>query len=107
MVFDVTRKTSYSNLKHWYAMLTKYCPKIPVILVANKFDMRPSVTKKKFKFATRHNIPLYYTSAANGVNVVRVFEDIFKMSMDYKESPKENFVKDVLEVIEDDDEVFE
>ena len=51
-------------------MLKKYCPKIPVILVANKFDLRPSVTKKKFKFATKYNIPLYYTSAANGVNVV-------------------------------------
>ena len=77
MVFDVTRKTTYENLRHWYKMLKKYCPMVPVILVANKFDLKPSVTKKKFKFALKYKIPLYYTSAANGVNVVRIFEDIF------------------------------
>ena len=84
----------------------KYCKDIPVILVANKFDLKPSVTKKKFKFAEKNNIPLYYTSAANGVNVVKVFEDIFKMSLEGKENGRENFVKDVLGVIEDDDDDF-
>ena len=47
-----------------------------MILVANKFDLKPNITKKKFKFAEKYNIPLIYTSAANGVNAVRVFEDI-------------------------------
>ncbi len=87
-------------------MLKKYCSSVPVILVANKFDLKPSVTKKKFKFAEKFKIPLYFTSAANGVNVVRVFEDIFKMSLKVKEEGKNDFVKDVLEVIEDDDFLF-
>ena len=87
-------------------MLKKYCPRIPVILVANKFDLKPGVTKKKFKFAEKFSIPLYYTSAANGVNVVRVFEDIFKMSMENKEKGNNDFVKDVWEAIEDMDDDF-
>lgn len=107
MVFDVTRKTTYTNLKQWYAMLKKYCGNIPVILVANKFDIKPSITQKKFKFSEKFNIPLYFTSAANGVNVVRVFDDIFQMSIDYKKKPHNHFVKDVLEVIESDDEELE
>ena len=82
-------------------MLKKYSGNIPVILVANKFDLRPEVTNKKFKFSEKLNIPLYFTSAANGVNVVRVFEDIFKMAIDFKLKGNDHFVKNVLEAIEE------
>lgn len=105
MVFDVTRKKSYENLRNWYSMLKKYCPQVPVILVANKFDLKPGITKKKFKFAEKYKIPLIYTSAANGVNAVRVFEEIIKMSIENKLSGKEDFVKDVLDVLESDDDL--
>lgn len=104
MVFDVTRKSSYQNLKHWYQMLKKYSGNIPVILVANKVDIKPEITKKKFKFSEKFKIPLYFTSAANGVNVVRVFDDILKMSIDHKKKGNNHFVKNVLEAIESDDE---
>lgn len=83
MVFDVTRKSTYQNLKHWYTMLKKYSGNIPVILIANKVDLRPEITNKKFKFAEKFEIPIYFTSAANGVNVVRVFDDILKMCIDF------------------------
>ena len=87
-------------------MLKKYSGNIPVILVANKFDLRPEVTNKKFKFSEKFNIPLFFTSAANGVNVVRVFEDILNLSIDFKKRGKNSFVKNVLEVLEDDDMDF-
>lgn len=35
--------------------------------------MDPSVTETKFKFAEANNLPLYYTSSADGTNVVKVF----------------------------------
>ena len=107
MVFDVTRKSTYMNLKHWYQMLRKYCGNIPVILVANKFDLKPEITSKKFKFADKFDIPLYFTSAANGVNVVRIFDDILRMSIEAKKRGTDHFVKNVLHAIEDDDEFFE
>ncbi len=83
-------------------MLDKYSPNIPAILVANKLDLKPAIANKKFKFAEKYNIPIYFTSAANGVNVVRIFEIILEKAIEYKSNPKENFVKDVLELINDD-----
>ena len=83
-------------------MLQKYSGNIPAILVANKLDLKPSIANKKFKFAEKYEIPIFFTSAANGVNVVRIFEIILEKSIEYKNSPRDNFVKDVLEVIESD-----
>ena len=36
LVFDVTRKQTYVNLKKWYKDLREHCEGIPCILVANK-----------------------------------------------------------------------
>ncbi len=83
-------------------MLLKYSGNIPVILVANKLDLKPTIANKKFKFADQNNLPLYFTSAANGVNVVWIFEEILEKVIQYKNSPRDNFVKDVLEVMESD-----
>ncbi len=68
-------------------MLQKYSGNIPAILVANKLDLKPEITHKKFKFAEQNKIPIYFTSAANGVNVVRIFESILESSIEYKNNP--------------------
>ena len=39
MIFDITRKATYTNLKKWNAEVKKYCENIPIVLVANKVDM--------------------------------------------------------------------
>lgn len=39
MLFDVTRKATYTNLKKWHGEVKKYCEDIPIVLVANKVDM--------------------------------------------------------------------
>ena len=105
MVFDVTRKSTYINLKKWYSELKKYCPSIPVVLVANKIDLKPSVTSKKFMFATKTGMDLYYASAADGTNVVRIFEEVLDKGIKYHNDPKDSYVRDVLDVL-DDDEFF-
>lgn len=77
--------------------------------MANKLDFRPESAQKKFKFSEVHKIPLYFTSAATGVNVVRVFDDILKLSIDFKKRGGSNFVKDVLNIInvnDDSEELF-
>jgi Rab-like protein 2 len=38
LVFDATRKITYTNLAKWYQELRTHCPHIPCILVANKID---------------------------------------------------------------------
>ena len=71
-------------------------------MVANKLDLKPATASKKFKFSEVYNIPLFFTSAASGINVVRIFETILDKAINYKKNPKNNFVKDVLDVIESD-----
>jgi Rab-like protein 2 len=72
MVFDVTRKITYKTLDKWWADLQAHRPGVPVIVVANKIDADPSVTSKTFAFATKHEVPFFFVSAADGTNVVRV-----------------------------------
>ena len=103
MVFDVTRKSTYINLKKWYTELRKYCPHIPVVLIANKIDLKPEVTAKKFAFADKAGIELYYASAADGTNVVRTFDDILQKALEYRQSPKDSYVRDVLDILEDEE----
>lgn len=105
LVFDVTRKQTYDNLKRWYAEIAQHCPNVPTVLVANKIDARPEVTKKKFQFAEKHALPFFFASAADGTNVVAIFEECLKLALRNKESPGDSYVRDVLEVL-DDDEVF-
>ena len=64
--------------------MRKHCPKIPCILIANKIDgklpipsppdlsVKKDVTKQKFGFAEKNGMPLFFTSAADGTNVVKV-----------------------------------
>ena len=105
LVFDVTRKQTYENLKLWYAEIKQHCQNVPTILVANKIDVKPEVTKKKFQFATKHGLPFYFASAADGTNVVQIFEDCLRMALRNKENPGDSYMNDVLEIL-DDDEIF-
>lgn len=74
LVFDVTRKVTYQHLSDWYKELREYCNGIPCVLVANKIDVDYNVTRKEFKFASKHNLPFFFVSAADGTNVVKVFQ---------------------------------
>ena len=102
MVFDVTRKSTYDNVKKWYKAMREQCGDIPTILVANKIDLKPEVTKKKFQFAVKNSLPFYFASAADGTNVVKTFKDILDMTLEYKNNPTtDNFMKDLLDAIDD------
>ena len=102
MVFDVTRKSTYDNVKKWYKAMREQCGDIPTILVANKIDLKPEVTKKKFQFAVKNSLPFYFASAADGTNVVKTFKDILDMTLEYKNNPTtDNFMKDLLDAIDE------
>ena len=87
LVFDVTRKVTYQHLSDWYKELREHCENIPCVLVANKIDVDynvrcfalrlftyclAQVTRKEFKFASKHNLPFFFVSAADGTNIVKV-----------------------------------
>ena len=68
-------QVTYKNLMNWYKELRSYRPKIPVICVANKIDKEPDMAGKSFKFATSNNIEMFFASAADGSNVVKIFRE--------------------------------
>jgi len=84
LVFDVTRKVTYKNLPNWYRELREYRPEIPCLCVANKIDVDMNITNKSFNFATKNNIAMYFVSASDGSNVVKVFRDAIKAAVAYK-----------------------
>ena len=61
------------------------------------------VTQRKYKFAEQAKLPFYFVSAADGTNVVQIFEDTLRMALDYKENPpKGDFMTDVMELLNDE-----
>jgi len=103
MAFDVTRKITYKNLQKWYSELRHYCPDIPVILVANKVDADPSVVKKRFNFGPDNQLPFYFVSAAEGTNVVRVFNEAVKLAIKNKEEPTDEVMAEIMALLRDDE----
>ncbi|XP_040571127.1 rab-like protein 2A [Lepeophtheirus salmonis] len=87
LVFDSTRKSTYKSLTKWYSELRKYRPYIPCLCAVNKIDENMEITKKSFTFATRNDIPLYYVSASDGTNVVKLFTDAVHKAIEYKKNP--------------------
>mmetsp|Transcript_6573 Transcript_6573/g.20842 ORF Transcript_6573/g.20842 Transcript_6573/m.20842 type:complete len:211 (-) Transcript_6573:67-699(-) len=101
LVFDVTRKATYLHLKDWYKELRKYCENIPVICVANKIDVDINVTNKKFKFPEKYKMPFFWVSAADGTNVVQVFNEAIKAAWQYK-NHSSDFFADVMQLLDED-----
>ncbi|CAM9372780.1 unnamed protein product [Choristocarpus tenellus] len=99
LIFDVTRKSTYKHLSDWYCELRQYCEKIPCIVVANKIDVDYNVTKKGFKFASQHDLPFFFVSAADGTNVVKVFDEAIKSALEYKRSGGD-FFDDALSLLD-------
>ena len=82
--------------------MRSYCPHIPCVLIANKIDVNLEVTKKKFKFSETHGLDFHFVSAADGTNVVKIFEETVRKAKSYKENPPRTFESDVMELLEDD-----
>uniref|UniRef100_A0A8K9UJY5 RAB, member of RAS oncogene family-like 2 n=1 Tax=Oncorhynchus mykiss TaxID=8022 RepID=A0A8K9UJY5_ONCMY len=64
------------------------------VLVA---DMK--VTQRNFNFAKKQGLPLYFVSAADGTNVVKMFKETIKMAMSYKQNSSD-FMDEVMRELE-------
>ncbi|XP_011797599.1 PREDICTED: rab-like protein 2B isoform X1 [Colobus angolensis palliatus] len=108
MVFDVQRKVTYKNLSTWYMELREFRPQIPCIVVANKID-DINATQKSFHFAKKFSLPLYFVSAADGTNVVKVwstaevasklFNDAIRLAVSYKQN-SQDFMDEIFQELE-------
>mmetsp|Transcript_73756 Transcript_73756/g.130257 ORF Transcript_73756/g.130257 Transcript_73756/m.130257 type:complete len:234 (+) Transcript_73756:48-749(+) len=103
LAFDVTRKVTYKNLDTWYKEVRQYCPDIPVICVANKIDIEPSMAKKKFNFPVTHQLPFYFVSSSDGTNVVRAFRETISLAVMNKEQPPDEVMAEIYALLASDD----
>lgn len=67
-VYDVTKMTSFTNLKMWIQECNGHAvpPLVPKVLVGNKCDLREQIqvpSNLALKFADAHNMLLFETSA--------------------------------------------
>lgn len=107
LAFDVTRKITYKNLETWFKEVRHHCPDIPIICVANKIDVEPSMAKKKFNFPAQHEMPFYFTSSSDGTNVVRVFNEAIGLAIRNKEQPPDEVMAEIYKLLNDDDASME
>ncbi len=78
LVFDVTRKETYENIKNWNKEITTVAEGISLILVGNKVDLvsdRQVSTDDGNKLGGELGVPYIETSAKTGENI----NDAFKM----------------------------
>ncbi|KAK4303842.1 hypothetical protein Pmani_017879 [Petrolisthes manimaculis] len=101
LVFDGTRKITYKNLPNWYKELRQHRPEIPCFCAVNKIDENEDIAGKTFAFPEKNNIPLYYVSASNGTNVVKLFKDAISAAFQYKKNPTD-FTDQIMEELEMD-----
>ncbi|CAF0815627.1 unnamed protein product [Rotaria sp. Silwood1] len=101
MIFDATRKITYKNLDRWYTELRDIRPHIPCLCAVNKIDTAMEITKKSFSFPKKHDMPLYYVSAADGTNVVRLFRDAIRLANAYRSGDTADFIDQILRELED------
>jgi Rab-like protein 2 len=99
LCFDVTRKPTYKHLEDWYTELTMHRPGLPVIVCANKIDLDLKAAKRSYAFAEKRNLPIKFVSASDGTNVVAAFEEIVRLAVQFKESGPQDFIAEVLELI--------
>lgn len=87
IVVDLTRKNTFDQIeKFWYPDLQENSINSPIILLANKEDLKKQVTDEDVKSLGR-NINakhIVYTSAKTGENVIKAFELISKEAINQK-----------------------
>ncbi|KKM99059.1 hypothetical protein LCGC14_1151670 [marine sediment metagenome] len=78
LVYDVTRKETFTNIESWYKEISNASQDISLILVGNKVDLvenRAITTEQGEELATKLKLSYIETSAKTGENI----NDAFKM----------------------------
>jgi small GTP-binding protein len=85
LVFDVTRPDTFTSLPGWFESIDEYAkPGTPVVICANKLDLKARVDPDQaIAFAERRNVPLLFTSAANGEGIFEAFGAVTSLAIEH------------------------
>ena len=104
IVYDITKKSSFDNVKNWYNdLITKAEKGCIIALIGNKLDLvqrnerKREVSREEAQSYAEDNHMLFYeTSAYNGSNINDIFEELMQTIYterrkipDFKERDKE------------------
>lgn len=81
LVCDITRKETLINLEGWISTLFKVTKEIPVVFLANKFDLKDNAqfgTDEMEYISSQYKAPYFFTSARSGVHVENAFDELGK-----------------------------
>ena len=76
LMYDITDKKSFDNLRHWIYSINQLAGEIPYILIGNKIDLveeRIISKEKGEQFANDNNIKFFESSGKSGENVEESF----------------------------------
>lgn len=77
LVYDITSKISYKNLKAWYDKVRSVNPTVPVLIVGNKCDCLDSRRiDENPSFPLEEGLQFFEVSAKTGVRVEILLESI-------------------------------
>ena len=84
LIYDVTNVQSYENVKNWISQIRDEAnPNVVIYLAGNKVDVSEQdklvKTEDGQKIADEFKLPFYETSAKNGVNINKIFEDLVEV----------------------------
>jgi small GTP-binding protein len=80
IVLDLTRKETMYSFEAWLLSLYKIAGEIPVVLLANKRDLKPEFGREEIEaILNLYGFPYYLTSAKTGKNVDIAFHTLGKM----------------------------
>ena len=80
VVYDITKRESYTNVDNFINQLKKNVNDVPIILLGNKVDSdkeREVTEEEGKKKAQQFNISFYETGANSGKNIDLVFDKLF------------------------------
>lgn len=82
IAFDVGSEASFEALEYWLREVRKYCTSQPdVVLVGNKVDVkerRAVSAAEARRFAQKHKLTYFETSAATGEGVNKMFQELLE-----------------------------
>ena len=79
IVCDITRAETLESIPKWKEEILEVTEKIPIIILANKVDLKDScqvTTDDLIKVANELNVSSFFTSAKTGENVENAFQEL-------------------------------
>ncbi|UCE36683.1 MAG: GTP-binding protein [Thermoplasmata archaeon] len=111
IVLDLTRKETLESFEKWLSSLYNVVPGIPVIILANKNDLKMEFGAQEIEDLVKdYGFPYYLTSAKTGENVNDAFYTIGKMMIEgwkCAETQPSSEIKEVAEELIDEEMVLD